>query len=111
MKFIKTVSAQTSVPLGEYEKALMPKAGEVDTTSLGSIISSLLPYIFTAAGLVLLIMLVLGGFTLLSGASSKESQEKGKKQITTALLGFFVIFLAYWIAQILQIMLNVEITN
>jgi len=80
-----------------------------DYSNIGAILSGLLPYILTGAGIVLLIMLVAGGFTMLSGASSPESQEKGKKQITFAIVGFIVIFAAFWIAQVLQIILKVDI--
>lgn len=79
--------------------------------SLGGIISAFLPYILTIAGLILFGMLVFGGFTMLAGAADKESQEKGKKMITSALVGFFIIFLAYWIAQILQVIFKINILS
>ena len=79
--------------------------------TLGEIISFLLPYLLTIAGLVLFAMLVAGAFTLLAGATNKENQEKGKKMVTSALTGFFVIFLAFWIAQILQVIFKVNILS
>jgi len=79
--------------------------------SLSSIVGVFLPYLLTLAGLILFGMLVGGGFTMLSGAANKESQEKGKKMITSAFIGFGVIFLAYWIAQILQVIFKVGIVN
>lgn len=81
------------------------------TDTLGGIIGSFLPYLLTIAGIILLGMLVFGGFTMLAGAADKESQEKGKKMITGALTGFFIIFLAYWIAQILQVIFKVSIIS
>ena len=56
-------------------------------------------------------MLIFGGFTMLAGAANKESQEKGKKMVTSALIGFFVIFLAYWLAQILQVIFKINIVG
>ena len=79
--------------------------------TLGEIISFLLPYLLTIAGLVLFAMLVAGAFTLLAGATNKENQEKGKKMVTSALTGFFVIFLAFWIAQILQVIFKINIVS
>lgn len=79
--------------------------------NLGSIIGALLPIILTIAGIILFIMLIAGGFTLLSGAASQESQEKGQKMITSSLIGFFIIFASYWIAQILQIIFKISIIN
>lgn len=79
--------------------------------TLGGIIGNVLPTILTIAGLILFGMLLSGGFSMLAGAADKESQEKGKKQITSALLGFFIIFLSYWIAQILQVIFKVNILS
>lgn len=96
-------SIETAIGLGSSEALIQ------DYSNIGSVLSGLLPYILTGAGIILLVMLVAGGFTMLSGASSSESQEKGKKQITFAIVGFIVIFAAFWIAQVLQIILKVDI--
>jgi len=79
--------------------------------TLGGIIGGILPYLLTLAGLILFGMLIGGGFTMLAGAADKESQEKGKKMITSSLVGFFIIFLTYWIAQILQVIFKVNILS
>jgi len=91
--------------------ALNNKIGLQTGDSVGSIINSFLPTVMSVAGLILFGMLVAGGFTMLAGAADKESQEKGKKQITSALVGFLVIFLAYWIAQILQVIFKINILS
>lgn len=85
--------------------------GTIDTSSFSSIVGSLLPYLLTVAGLILFGMLVAGGFTMLAGATSEESQTKGKKMVTSALTGFLIIFLAYWIAQILQVIFQIDIVG
>jgi len=84
------------------------KAG---TRDLAGIINTFLPYALSLAGLILFAILVAGGFTMLAGASSEESQEKGKKMVTSALIGFVVIFLAYWIAQLLQVIFQIDIVG
>lgn len=91
-----------------YNQELQNKLGKSD---LGGIISAILPTLLVLAGLILFGMLIGGGFTMLAGAADKESQEKGKKMITNALLGFFIIFLAYWIAQLLQIIFKINIVG
>jgi Zn-dependent protease with chaperone function len=80
-------------------------------SSLGSITNSFLPTILQLAGVILFGMLVMGGFTMLAGAADKESQEKGKKMITSSLTGFAIIFLSYWIAQILQVIFKINILS
>ena len=98
----------TFVDYGALNSAIGLKAGN-DT--LGGIVGNILPYLLTIAGLILFGMLVAGGFTMLAGAADKESQEKGKQQITSALIGFIIIFLAYWIAQILQVIFKINILS
>lgn len=94
-----------------YENALGLGGGQVDTSNLGSIIGSILPTLLTLSGIILFGMLIAGGFTMLAGAADKESQEKGKKTITSSLMGFAIIFLAYWIAQILQVIFQIDIVG
>ena len=103
---ISKVFAQ-DIPYDKYNNAIGVKTGD----SIGGIINSFLPTLLSIAGLILFGMLVMGGFTMLAGAADKESQEKGKKMITSSLFGFFVIFLAYWIAQILQVIFKVNILS
>ena len=91
-----------------YNQALQNNLGNED---LGGIVSKLLPALLTLAGIILFGMLVGGGFTMLAGAADKESQEKGKKMITNAFTGFAIIFLAYWIAQILQVIFKIDIVG
>ncbi|MEI8232363.1 MAG: hypothetical protein WCG44_01330 [bacterium] len=86
-------------------------SGSIKSDTLGGIIGGFLPYLLTIAGLILFGMLVMGGFTMLAGAADKEAQEHGKKQITSALIGFFIVFAAYWIAQILQVIFKINILS
>jgi len=103
--------AQNTIPYTDYNNAIGLGSNGKKFDSLGDIIGAFLPYLLTIAGLVLFGMLVMGGFTMLAGAADKESQEKGKKMITSSLMGFFIIFLAYWIAQILQVIFKINILS
>lgn len=73
------------------------------------IIGQLLPYAIVIAGLILFIMLLRGGFDLLTSTNSPEQAEQGKKIITASITGFLIIFAAYWIAQIIQVVLGINI--
>lgn len=96
------------VDYNAYNNALGNKLGNQD---IGSVLSTILPTVLILAGLILFGMLVGGGFTMLAGAADKESQTKGKAMVTSALTGFAIIFLAYWIAQILQIIFKINIVS
>lgn len=96
------------VDYGSLNNAIGLKSG---TDSLGGITTIILPYVLTIAGLILFGMLIMGGFTMLTGAADKHAQETGKGQITSAVIGFIIIFLAYWIAQILQVIFQINILS
>ena len=77
---------------------------------LGSIVSTLLSqYIFFFAGLILLFMLIMGGFQMLTSAGDPEKVKAGQGKITTGLIGFLIIFVAYWLMQIIEVVLGFTI--
>lgn len=94
---------------GTDPKAISIGGGTFDYTTPRGIISALLPYLFVFAGLILFVMLVWGGFEMLTGATDPKQQEAGKQRIIAALVGFFLIFSAYWLAQIVQTIFGISI--
>ena len=87
------------------------KFGIIDIKNLtpADIINSLIPIIFILAGIVLLAMLVSGGFTIFLSAGNPEKIKKGTGMITSALIGFLIIFAAYWIIELLQITFGIKV--
>jgi hypothetical protein len=76
---------------------------------LGEIVSGLLPYLFAGAGLLLLLYLLLGGFQLMTSAGDPKKTQEAKGKITNALVGFIIVFIAYWLVQIVGKILGIEI--
>ena len=54
-------------------------------------------------------MLISGGFTMLTAVGNPEAADAGKQRISAALLGFLLLFISYWIIQILEIVLGINI--
>ena len=77
----------------------------------GAIINELLSPLLVIAGLILFGMIIMGGFEMLTAASDAKKAESGKGRITSAIIGFIIIFCAYWIVQILEIVLGVKILS
>jgi hypothetical protein len=78
----------------------------------GAVLNRLLRIIiFPAAGMILFVMILWGGFEMLSGANDTKSMEAGKQRITAALIGFILLFCAYWIAQIVGVIFGVTIVG
>jgi len=91
-----------------------PEQGISETNhfqSIGGLISTVLPNLYVLAGLTLLFFLIFGGVTVILGAGNNNPEQvgKGKKILTTTLIGFLVIFVSYWIIQILEIITGIPI--
>ena len=86
------------------------KSDKIVTTfpDIGTILTKLLPFIYVAAGLLLLITLIMGGITLMTAAGDQGKMKQGYGQITAGLIGFVIIFVSYFVAQIIQIALGVK---
>ena len=100
-----TITGEEAVPYGVDPGT----ANSSRFNTPGEFVNQLLPYIFTLAGFILFIMILWGGFEMLSGANDSKSLENGKTRITAAMIGFIILFCVYWIAQIVQLTLGVNI--
>jgi len=78
-------------------------------TDVASVISKALIYVFPLAGLILFFMLIAGGFQLLISAGNPEATKKGYQKILYAVLGFLIIFVAYWLIQIVEIIFGIKV--
>ncbi len=77
--------------------------------SIAAVINEALNLIFPLAGLILFVMIVWGGFEMLTGAANKKSLDAGKQRIQAALIGFLLLFSSYWIIQIVESVTGVTI--
>lgn len=67
----------------------------------GGILSASFPIIFSLAGLILFVMLIWGAMEIFLAASNPKLAEQGKKRITSAFIGFILLFASFWIGQII----------
>ena len=79
------------------------KMGAWSLLSIEGIVSALIPFIYVLAGLALLLMLIVGGFQLMMSAGDPKGVESGRNKVMYALIGFLIIFVSYWLVQILQV--------
>lgn len=89
-------------PLSEGKKP-------VNFVNPGSAISVLLPYLFIIGGLILLVMLLLGGFEIMTSIGNEEKTKAGFERIKNALTGFLLLFGVFWLAQIAQVLFKIPI--
>jgi len=72
------------------------------------VMNTVLPFVFVIAGLALFLMFFFGGFTIFVSAGNPEKTKQGQQMIVNALVGFAIIFAAYWIIELLQYSLGFQ---
>ncbi|MBI4066974.1 hypothetical protein HY407_01220 [Candidatus Gottesmanbacteria bacterium] len=72
--------------------------------NLGEMVSILSKNIVLVAGVIFFILILIAGFGVISAAGSEDAQkmEKNKGYLTYAVIGFVIIFGAYWVLQIIN---------
>jgi amino acid transporter len=83
------------------------KVSDVFSTP-ADMVNLLVRVVFVLVGLILFAMIVFSGFSMIAGGGS-ENKEKAKTTMTSALIGFLLIFAAYWIMQIIKIFTGADI--
>jgi len=81
---------------------------DLSNPNIGAIIGPALTLVFAAAGIGLLLMIISSGFSLMTSAGDPKKAAAGKSRLTNAIIGFILIFAAYWIVQILGVILGWE---
>lgn len=115
MKFLADIPQEVTVPPGSidfnklrgaFPTGSLPARGDL---TLGLIISNAFNYIFVIAGLLLLFLLISNGFSLMVGANEPKTKETAGKNITNAFVGFIILFVSYWLVQIIETVLGISI--
>ena len=68
--------------------------------NLGTVISNAIPFALVFAGIGLLMMLLFSGFEYLTSAGDAKKLEGAKQRLTYSIVGFLLIFTAFWLVQI-----------
>jgi hypothetical protein len=94
--------------LNQVQSGAFPNSNLGSTVKIGEIIGDILPYIFGAAGIALLIYLITGGFQIMTSRGDPKAMQAAQSKITNAVIGFIIVFLAFIIVQLLGQVLGLE---
>lgn len=83
-----------------------PEGFAFEGAGIGAIIGQSLSYVFAAAGIGLLLMIISSGFSMMMSAGDPKKAAAGKTALTNAIIGFILIFAAFWIVQIMGTILG-----
>ena len=101
---IKKIQA-AEVKLPNYEEVPF----KFKDSTIADIFSALIPYIYVVAGLILLFLIIIGGIGLMTAAGNSDKIKAAQGKITAGLIGFLIIFVAYFLMQILEVVLGIKL--
>lgn len=72
--------------------------------NLGDVVNSLSSNVIIIAGVIFFALILIAGFGVITAAGSEDAKalEKNKSFLTYAIIGFVIIFSAFWIVQIIN---------
>ena len=95
--------------LEDIQTGAFPSSNVGTSSKLADIFTLILPYVFTITGVLLLVYLLLGGLQLMLAAGDPKKVQGAWGKITNAVIGFVIIFVAYWVTQLIGRIFNIQI--
>ncbi len=92
-----------------------PFGGTATTTgsTLGDLVSLVVRIGFVVSGVLILFFIIFAGFQIDVGAgqNNPDSAKKGQQAASAAAIGFAVVFAAYWIVRLIEVIIKVNIIS
>jgi cytochrome c biogenesis protein CcdA len=71
------------------------------------IVNLIVSNLFVVAGIIIFFLIIGAGFSFIKGSS--QGKEEAKNLLTGAVIGFLIMFSAYWIIQIIKFVTGADI--
>ena len=94
--------------LDKIQASAFPTANFGASAKIGDVIGSTLPYIFGAAGIALLIYLVIGGLQMMISRGDPKAMQSAQGKISNALIGFVIVVFAYLLVVLIGRILGIQ---
>ena len=104
-----------AVDIGKYFNLGTKTAGSIteynDPGGLFTILSVVLRNIYVIAAVILFIFILVGGAGMILNAGNVEKQKQSSKTLGSAVAGFLILFLSYWIIKLVQLITGIQIIS
>ncbi len=70
---------------------------------------TLIKNLYVLTGIILLFFLIAGGLGMIINAGNAEKQKQSSQTLTAAVVGYLIMFAAYWLVKIVEIVFGVNI--
>lgn len=84
-----------------------PATLKTELQTLPGIVTFFLPIIFSLAGFILFIFVIYSGFDFLLSRGNAEKVSRAQGRLVAGLIGFIIIFVAYWLTQLLKFVFGI----
>jgi len=93
--------------------ALDPGTGfeDIANITVGSIISGAIQLILIVAALIFFFLLIIGGIRWMTAGGDKEKAGAARGQLTSALIGLAIVFAAWAIIRLIEVLFGVSIIS
>src|SRR5260221_1251378 len=83
------------------------------TKTLGDLTSLILKASFVVSGVLILFFIIFAGFQMVAGAgqNNPEAAKKGQQAASAAGLGFAIVFVAYWIVRLIEVITRAKLIS
>ena len=83
------------------------------TSTLADLISLIVRLGFVISGILILFFIIFAGFQIVAGAggNNPDAAKKGQQAATSAAIGFVIVFAAYWIVRLIEVIIKVNIIS
>lgn len=85
--------------------------GNPNVSSIGGVVSAFVPYIYSIAGILLLIFLIISGIRYLTSGGNPETMSQAREHIYAALIGFAIVFSSYFLLRFAEVIFHFRITS
>lgn len=79
-----------------------------DNIKLADIISRILQFMMPLAGVILLFVLIWGGYDYILSQGNQEKVKSAQAKITTGLIGFVLLILSYFIVRLISFIFGLQ---
>lgn len=93
--------------------AEIEKAAGIPTVSVGGvgpIVTKILPYVFGAAGIILVLNVISSGLKIMTSVGDPKNLQGAQSKLTTSLIGILILFTSFWIVQLILKFLGINIS-
>lgn len=81
------------------------------TGGLSVILSVVVRNIYIFAAIILFFMIFIGGLGMILNAGNADKQKQSSKTVSSAVGGFAILFISYWIIKLVELIFKVKILD